>query len=278
MRGGRNKFGPMYKRDRALKQQAMRQQQHLLANCQMRLVNGVGAVPEDIKPDPAMLYQLANSTNLNNLMYGSGSSPMSNMPSPSHPDSPPTDLSRVSMPASSSPVTTAAPQEHMQMVQSYPKMFTPLHTPYTSAPPHHTQQHQQPQQQQSQPHHPHHHHQHHHHQSHHINQHHHQMSPVATAPPTVIPVVPQLLTDFKGNMADENEIKQKLLTFLQSDFGQDDVLNQPQKLLMMICKLSDQLLFLMVEWARTSIFFKELKVSRITCTYTVKQGSKLFLR
>lgn len=39
MRGGRNKFGPMYKRDRALKQQAIRQRQQMLAQmqCQMGL-------------------------------------------------------------------------------------------------------------------------------------------------------------------------------------------------------------------------------------------------
>ncbi|GFR62383.1 steroidogenic factor 1 [Elysia marginata] len=66
MRGGRNKFGPMYKRDRALKQQAARQVQGLqggdlpplLANGGMGpapLMPGKPGSPEDIKPDPIML-------------------------------------------------------------------------------------------------------------------------------------------------------------------------------------------------------------------------------
>lgn len=78
MRGGRNKFGPMYKRDRALKQQAIRQRQQMLAQmqCQMGLPMGPGGgvppyhgypphmspdgnfppgEPPDIKPNIAML-------------------------------------------------------------------------------------------------------------------------------------------------------------------------------------------------------------------------------
>ena len=78
MRGGRNKFGPMYKRDRALKQQAMRQRQQMIAQmqCQMQMnmsINGpAGPMPPftsphldafpghncepiDIKPNLAML-------------------------------------------------------------------------------------------------------------------------------------------------------------------------------------------------------------------------------
>ena len=42
MRGGRNKFGPMYKRDRAIRQQALRQRQQLLAQCQMHLTGMSG--------------------------------------------------------------------------------------------------------------------------------------------------------------------------------------------------------------------------------------------
>lgn len=72
MRGGRNKFGPMYKRDRALKQQAVRQRQQMLAQmqCQMQLNGfspggppGMGGPlhhmdmmgPPDIKPNIGML-------------------------------------------------------------------------------------------------------------------------------------------------------------------------------------------------------------------------------
>ncbi|XP_070176751.1 steroidogenic factor 1-like isoform X2 [Littorina saxatilis] len=57
MRGGRNKFGPMYKRDRALKQQQIRTQQRIMADCEGQMLGPGGAPgsPPDIKPDPAML-------------------------------------------------------------------------------------------------------------------------------------------------------------------------------------------------------------------------------
>ena len=54
MRGGRNKFGPMYKRDRALKQQALRQRQQMIAQmqCQMQMnMNGpAGGMPPGFPP------------------------------------------------------------------------------------------------------------------------------------------------------------------------------------------------------------------------------------
>ena len=53
MRGGRNKFGPMYKRDRALKQQALRQRQQMIAQmqCQMQMnMNGPGGMPPGFPP------------------------------------------------------------------------------------------------------------------------------------------------------------------------------------------------------------------------------------
>lgn len=65
MRGGRNKFGPMYKRDRALKQQALRQQQQLIATCHARFSDGMGMMgDQDIKPDPSMLHQLSSEGNV----------------------------------------------------------------------------------------------------------------------------------------------------------------------------------------------------------------------
>ena len=65
MRGGRNKFGPMYKRDRALKQQAARQVQGMQGDLPPLLTNGAmgpaglmpnkPGSPEDVKPDPVLL-------------------------------------------------------------------------------------------------------------------------------------------------------------------------------------------------------------------------------
>lgn len=67
MRGGRNKFGPMYKRDRALKQQAARQAQALHGSCadlsllsNGLIAGGIPESPEDIKPDPVMLQASLN--------------------------------------------------------------------------------------------------------------------------------------------------------------------------------------------------------------------------
>ncbi|CAD5115189.1 unnamed protein product [Dimorphilus gyrociliatus] len=54
MRGGRNKFGPMYKRDRALKQQALRQRQQLMY-VQHSTPMDQASTP-DIKPDVSRLY------------------------------------------------------------------------------------------------------------------------------------------------------------------------------------------------------------------------------
>lgn len=215
MRGGRNKFGPMYKRDRALKQQAIRQQQQMLAQCQMRLQNGMTSQEEDIKPDPAMLQQISQMVS-NNMGYPNSAS----MPSPSMPDSPASDISCVSS-SQPSPISTH-PQSSYTMTQNFhpPSM---MHDPRNH--------YQMP-----------------------SYQYHHQMAP------PVIPIVPQTIINMKANMTDEIEIKQKLLSFLHNAYGAEDILSQPTKLLQMICKLSDQLLFLMVEWARTSIYFKELKV------------------
>ncbi|XP_033732324.1 nuclear receptor subfamily 5 group A member 2-like isoform X1 [Pecten maximus] len=254
MRGGRNKFGPMYKRDRALKQQVARQQHHLMASCGMHLMNGMAPLPpssEDIKPDPAILQQMAASINANMGGYGMNHSPLSGMPSPAMPDSPPTDLSRVSGMSQHSPVSSPPGHYSSLSQQTYPSMMTALRNNYSPSQ-HHSQHHPHSH---HQPIHPPHHHQHHHSQQ----PHHHQMSPMAAAPP-IVPIVPQLIIDMKANLTDENEICQKLFSFVQTQYGHEDVVNQPLKLLQMICKLSDQLLFLMVEWARTSVYFKEFKV------------------
>ena len=61
MRGGRNKFGPMYKYDRALRQQALRQRQMLLTqgyhqplDCDDFMTHPSGT-PPDVKPDISQL-------------------------------------------------------------------------------------------------------------------------------------------------------------------------------------------------------------------------------
>lgn len=240
MRGGRNKFGPMYKRDRALKQQAIRQQQQMLASCQMRLANGMdgfstgSSEPQDIKPDPAFLMSMAsslgygmngmNGISLNNnpMNTSTETSPHgSNIPSPTMSDTTsPRDGRHISVPISSMSSNLSSGSQGMHSSGHG----------YSS-------------------------------QMDHMGLNDYSMYP-AVPHPASMPMVPQLLAELKGSALDETEIKTKLLSFVDSEFGQEDISVNTylMKLLRLLCRLSDQLLFLMVEWARTSVFFRELKV------------------
>lgn len=241
MRGGRNKFGPMYKRDRALKQQALRQQQQMLANCQMRLANGIdpfsvtsGGEPPDIKPDPAFLMSVANSlgfgmNNINNNIsqpHTPATSPTgSGIPSPTLSENSPHDL-RLSVPVSTLSHSQGQLSTNSQGMYTNTGNYFPTsagnvapggYPSYYQAVPH----------------------------------------------PSNMPLLPQLVVDLKASALDEQEMKNKLLTFVDAEFGNNEINsgNYLSKLLQLLCRLSDQLLFLMVEWARTSVFFRELKVS-----------------
>lgn len=241
MRGGRNKFGPMYKRDRALKQQALRQQQQMLANCQMRLANGIdpfsvtsGGEPPDIKPDPAFLMSVANSlgfgmNNINNNIsqpHTPATSPTgSGIPSPTLSENSPHDL-RLSVPVSTLSHSQGQLSSNSQGMYTNTGNYFPTsagnvapggYPSYYQAVPH----------------------------------------------PSNMPLLPQLVVDLKASALDEQEMKNKLLTFVDAEFGNNEINsgNYLSKLLQLLCRLSDQLLFLMVEWARTSVFFRELKVS-----------------
>jgi hypothetical protein len=230
----------MYKRDRALKQQALRQQQQMLATCQMRLANGIdpfsvtsGAEPPDIKPDPAFLMSVANSlgygmnNNLSQPHTPTTSPTGSGIPSPTVSDNSPHDL-RLSAPAS----TLSHSQGHINTNSQGMYTNTGNYFPSTG-----------------------------------------NMAPTggyqsyyhAVPHPSNMPLLPQLVVDLKASALDEREMKNKLLSFVDSEFGTNDITseNYQSKLLQLLCRLSDQLLFLMVEWARTSVFFRELKVSMI---------------
>nr|UJP31521.1 putative steroidogenic factor 1 [Ensis directus] len=241
MRGGRNKFGPMYKRDRALKQQALRQQQQMFASCQMRLANGMDGFstgsgePQDIKPDPAFLMSMAsslgygingmNGMNLNNNPMNTSpeTSPIgSSIPSPTMSETTsPHDVRHISAPMSSVPSSMSSSSQGMHSSsQSYSSVTAG-----------------------------------------HMGLNDYSMYP-AVPHPSSMPMLPQLISELRASALDENEIKAKLLSFVGSEFGREDMgMNIYQtKLLRLLCRLSDQLLFLMVEWARTSVFFRELKV------------------
>ncbi|XP_059170743.1 nuclear receptor subfamily 5 group A member 2-like [Physella acuta] len=73
-------------------------------------------------------------------------------------------------------------------------------------------------------------------------------------------VLSPLIAEIKSTMGDETEVKHKMLTFMQNELSQTDILSSPEQFLPVLCRMVDQLLFLMVEWARNSSFFKEIKV------------------
>ncbi|KAH9493245.1 Nuclear receptor sub 5 group A member 2 [Bulinus truncatus] len=73
-------------------------------------------------------------------------------------------------------------------------------------------------------------------------------------------VLSPLIAEMKSTMGDEIEVKHKILSLLQNELSQTDVLSNPEQFLPVLCRIVDQLLFLMVEWARNSSFFKEIKV------------------
>nr|UJP31525.1 putative steroidogenic factor 1 [Mya arenaria] len=258
MRGGRNKFGPMYKRDRALKQQAIRQQHHMMANCQMRLANGMemfpnhtsGAELPDIKPDPAFLMSVANSlgygmntvsggVNLNNLSQqahshpsATNSPPGSNIPSPTASEASPHDL-RLHSSSSNLPHSPQNASSHQGTLP-----YSNNNGNYYNTPPASVSAISSPTHNMYQPF-------------------------YNAAHSSNMPLLPQLIVDLKASAMDEREMKSKLLSFVNTEFGHEDFNSSSDyhsKLLRMLCRLSDQLLFLMVEWARTSVFFRELKV------------------
>lgn len=229
MRGGRNKFGPMYKRDRALKQQAIRQRQQMLTSCQIHLSNGMNSLPtsmEDIKPSSLLMggnqliYSMGSSCGGGGGGGGGGgnisplSSPTPSMPSPVYDASPP--ISQLTLTNSECVPVNTGGSAMQGTLQQYPAMISALHPMHSS---------------------------------------------LLSQQPALPPLIPSLISDFKATMPNETERKQKLLNFIQNEFGGFQCSWHSDKLFMMLCRLVDQCLFLMVEWARYSFFFKELKVS-----------------
>lgn len=71
------------------------------------------------------------------------------------------------------------------------------------------------------------------------------------------PTLPQLIRELQTSMPDDKEWQIQLFGLLQNQtYNQCEV-----DLFELMCKVIDQSLFAQVDWARNSIFFKELKVS-----------------
>ncbi|XP_038839051.1 nuclear receptor subfamily 5 group A member 2-like [Salvelinus namaycush] len=222
MRGGRNKFGPMYKRDRALKQQkkAMIRANGLKIESMTQVMQ---AVPTDLTISSAIqnIHQAASKGLL-----------LSHHGHPHHAALPHTDYDR--SPFVTSPISMAMPP-HTGSLQGYQAAYGHFQSsrtikseypdPYTSSP-----------------------------ES--IMGYNPYMDVYQTGSP---PSFPHLIVELLKCEPDEPQVQTKILAYLQQEQasrGKHDKLNT----FGLMCKMADQTLFSIVEWARSSIFFRELKV------------------
>ncbi|KAK1327955.1 hypothetical protein QTO34_012377 [Cnephaeus nilssonii] len=186
MRGGRNKFGPMYKRDRALKQQ------------KKALIRANGLKLEAMSQViQAMPPELGLSSAIQSIHSASKGLPLS------HAALPPTDYDR-------SPFVTS-PSEYPDPYTSSPESL--LGYPYLDG------------------------------------------YQAAGSPASI----PHLILELLKCEPDEPQVQAKIMAYLQQEQagrGKHERLST----FGLMCKMADQTLFSIVEWARSSVFFRELKV------------------
>ncbi|KAF6073544.1 nuclear receptor subfamily 5 group A member 2 [Phyllostomus discolor] len=211
MRGGRNKFGPMYKRDRALKQQ-----KKALIRANGLKLEAMSQVIQAVPPE------LGISSALQNVHPAPKGLPLS------HAALPPTDFDR--SPFVTSPVSMAMPPHGgLQGYQAYGHF--PSRAIKSEYP-----------------------------------------DPYASSPESLLGYsyvdgyqgsspagVPPLVLELLKCEPDEPQVQAKIAAYLQQEQagrGKHDKLST----FGLMCKMADQTLFSIVEWARSSIFFRELKV------------------
>ncbi|XP_072367527.1 nuclear receptor subfamily 5 group A member 2 isoform X1 [Scyliorhinus torazame] len=211
MRGGRNKFGPMYKRDRALKQQ-----KKALIRANGLKLEAMTQVMQTMPTD------LTISSAIQNIHSASKGLPLN------HPALPPTDYDR--SPFVTSPISMAMPThgslQGYQTYSPYPSrtIKSEYPDPYTSSPESLMG-----------------------------------YSYMDTYPTSSPSSIPHLIVELLKCEPDEPQVQAKILAYLQQEQasrGKHEKLNT----FGLMCKMADQTLFSIVEWARSSIFFRELKV------------------
>ncbi|XP_035205852.1 nuclear hormone receptor FTZ-F1-like isoform X2 [Stegodyphus dumicola] len=242
MRGGRNKFGPMYKRDRARKLQMMRQKQIARAQCQGVVGNEVAPVGPPPFPPPPALPSPSMYSNDPNIKQELIQIPQLSS-STSSPDSSPSPLCTSAQTnstiAAHFALSVAGPPVEPIKVSSWPPGRAPS-PPHPVAsnnagtaagspkPPYHYGD----------------------------------VSPLVLS--SVGPVallagsgkVPHLIREFQLSMPDDKDWQSQLFGLLQNQtYNQCEV-----DVFELMCKVIDQSLFAQVDWARNSVFFKELKV------------------
>ncbi|KAG8436570.1 hypothetical protein GDO86_007615 [Hymenochirus boettgeri] len=211
MRGGRNKFGPMYKRDRALKQQ-----KKALIRANGLKLEAMGQVIQTIPTD------LTISSAIQNIHSASKGLPLN------HAALPPSDYDR--SPFVTSPISMAMPPHgSLQGYQAYGHfpsraIKSEYPDPYTSSP-----------------------------ES--IMGYSYMDNYQSSSPSNI----PHLIVELLKCEPDEPQVQGKIMAYLQQEQAnrsKHDKLNT----FGLMCKMADQTLFSIVEWARSSIFFRELKV------------------
>lgn len=233
MRGGRNKFGPMYKRDRALKQQkkALIRANGLKIEAMTQVMQ---AVPTDLTISSAIQNIHSAASKGLPLSHHAGHHASHHHHHHHHHHAtalPPTDYDR--SPFVTSPVSMAMPP-HAGSLQGYQAAYghfqgtrtikSEYPDPYTSSP-----------------------------ES--IMGYAYVDAYQSGSPPSF----PHLIVELLKCEPDEPQVQAKILAYLQQEQasrGKHEKLNT----FGLMCKMADQTLFSIVEWARSSIFFRELKV------------------
>lgn len=200
MRGGRNKFGPMYKRDRALKLQQVRERQNILSHCSMP-VNGYD-----------------NGEYLPGQLSPRGQGHMGNSPGGMMGDGLNSQM------LGENPLHALTSQGHNM----------PLYPPHQFTSGDMLQrQHQMP------------------------------IAPRPQASQQIPLILPQVIKDLQRQEAEKDRSKEdKILSYFVEQLSQNFNPERDNKrtILGILCKFIDQLLFMLVEWARNALYFKELKV------------------
>lgn len=97
-----------------------------------------------------------------------------------------------------------------------------------------------------------------------------QAHPLTPVNPPSVTLTPNFLSQLLEGEQDESQLCAKVLASLQreqANRGKHDRLNT----FSIMCKMADQTLFGLVEWARNSALFKELKVINHEVTYSFVQ-------
>ncbi|XP_041644105.1 nuclear receptor subfamily 5 group A member 2-like isoform X2 [Cheilinus undulatus] len=216
MRGGRNKFGPMYKRDRALKQQ------------KKALIRSNGFKLETTAPPPTSPLQTDYS--FTGTLHSLPTISKSLLPSTPSSITAPTDYEANLYGPPSLGMTMQSQLSITTQYQytAFPGRAIKAECPdYTSSPESLTGY--------TYP----------------------EMYPSASPQP---PSLPPLVLELLRCDPDELVVQNKIVAHLQQEQGGRSRLDKPSTTFSLMCRMADQTLFSIVEWARSCIFFKELRV------------------